>query len=69
MIPTGVFLTSYAGGANDLPASIFNDILKSIENQEITVPIAKVYHGLGEVVQAQTNLESGKYIGKHVVVL
>ncbi|WP_374989515.1 zinc-binding dehydrogenase (plasmid) [Priestia megaterium] len=69
MIPTGVFLTSYAGGSNDLPASIFNDILKSIENREITVPIAKVYHGLGEVVQAQINLESGKYIGKHVVVL
>ncbi|MFP7479435.1 zinc-binding dehydrogenase [Terribacillus saccharophilus] len=69
MIPTGVFLTSYAGGARDLPSSIFNDILKSIENKEITVPIAKVYHGFGEVAQAQTNLESGKYIGKHVIIL
>jgi NADPH:quinone reductase-like Zn-dependent oxidoreductase len=51
MIPTGVFLTSYAGEANDLPASVFNDVLKSVESQEIAVPIAKVYHGLEEVSQ------------------
>jgi len=69
MIPTGVYLTSYGGGAKDLPASVFNAILKGIENEEITVPIAKVYHGLEEVSQAHKNLEANEYTGKHVVVL
>lgn len=69
MIPTGTFLTSYSGGAKDLPAAVINNILKKIEKKEITVPIAKIYHGLENVGQAQDNLESGKYIGKHVVVL
>lgn len=69
MIPTGVFLTSYAGEAKDLPAKYFNHVLKLVEEGKLTVPIAKVYHGLGEVGQAQANLESGKFSGKHVVVL
>ncbi|MGQ5708876.1 zinc-binding dehydrogenase [Lactobacillus sp. PSON] len=69
MIPTGIFLTSYAGEATDLPAKIFNDILRKIAKNEIKVPIAKVYDGLSQVGQAQLNLESGKYLGKHVVVL
>ncbi len=69
MIPTGVFLTSYAGEAKDLPAKYFSHVLKLIEEGKLTVPIAKVYHGLDEVGQAQANLESGKFSGKHVVVL
>ena len=69
MIPTGVFLTSYAGEAKDLPAKYFNQILQLIEEHKLTVPIAKVYHGLTEVGEAQANLESGKFSGKHVVVL
>ena len=69
MIPSGVFLTSYAGEANDLPATAFNEILAEIAKQDFQVPIAKVYHGLAEVGQAQANLESGKFLGKHVVVL
>jgi NADPH2:quinone reductase len=69
MIPTGVFLTSYAGEAKDLPAKYFSHVLKLVEEGKLTVPIAKVYHGLDEVGQAQANLESGKFSGKHVVVL
>lgn len=65
MIPTGVYLTSYAGEAKDLPAEYFSHVLNMIEE----VPIAKVYNGLGEVGKAQANLESGKFSGKHVVVL
>ncbi|HJE26888.1 zinc-binding dehydrogenase [Limosilactobacillus pontis] len=65
MIPTRVYLTSYAGEAKDLPAEYFSHVLNMIEE----VPIAKVYNGLGEVGQAQANLESGKFSGKHVVVL
>lgn len=69
MIPSGRFLTSYAGEASDLPAEEFNKILNAIAQQKIKVPIAKVYHGLEEVGKAQANLESGKFLGKHVVVL
>lgn len=69
MIPTGVFLTSYAGEAKDLPTKYFNQILQLIADKKLTVPIAQVYHGLGEVGKAQANLESGKFSGKHVVVL
>ena len=69
MIPTGVYLTSYAGESKDLPTKYFNHVLKLIENHQLTIPIAKVYHGLAEVGQAQANLESGKFSGKHVVVL
>lgn len=69
MIPSGVFLTSYAGEAKDLPVKYFEQILKLIEEQKLTVPIAKVYHGLDEVGKAQANLESGNFSGKHVVVL
>ncbi len=42
---------------------------EKIEAKQIQVPIAKVYHGLASVGEAQTNLESGQFIGKHVVVL
>ncbi|GAT18407.1 quinone oxidoreductase [Secundilactobacillus silagincola] len=69
MIPAGKFFTSYAGEAIDLSADVFNQVLKKVEAKQIQVPIAKVYHGLASVGEAQTNLESGQFIGKHVVVL
>lgn len=69
MIPTGVYLTSYAGEASDLPADVFDSVLKKIEIHEISVPIAKAYHGLEEASLAQSDLESGKASGKRVVVL
>lgn len=69
MIPTGVYLTSYAGEAKDLTADVFAKVLQLVEKKQLPVPIAKVYHGLEEVGEAQANLESDKYSGKHVVVL
>ncbi|WP_056988904.1 zinc-binding dehydrogenase [Lacticaseibacillus camelliae] len=69
MIPSGKFLTSYAGEAQDLPAKIFNQVLAEAKAGKLSVPIAKVYHGLSEVGEAQANLESGHFVGKHVVVL
>ncbi|SFC05330.1 NADPH:quinone reductase [Streptococcus gallolyticus] len=68
-IPVGKFFTSYTGGVSDLPSPVLNDILQKIEKGELKLPIAKVYQGLAEVGQAHTNLESGDYLGKHVVVL
>ncbi len=69
MIPAGKLLTSYAGQAKDLPAKIFDQVLAEVANKELTVPIAKVYHGLDQVGAAQTNVESGHFLGRHVVVL
>ena len=69
MIPSGVRLTSYAGEAADLPADVFAHQLQAIAERRLKVPVAKVYHGLEQVRDAQADLESGTTPGKHVVVL
>ena len=69
MIPSGVRLTSYAGEAADLPADVFADQLQAIAEGRLKVPVAKVYHGLEQVRDAQADVESGTTPGKHVVVL
>ncbi|WP_030438279.1 alcohol dehydrogenase catalytic domain-containing protein [Actinoplanes subtropicus] len=69
MIPFGVRLTSYGGQAADLPADVFAHQLRAIAAGRLTVAVAKVYHGLEEVRDAQAGLESGTTPGKHVVVL
>jgi NADPH:quinone reductase len=69
MIPSGVRLTSYAGEASDLPANVFARQLKAIAEGRLKAPVAKVYHGLERVRDAQTDLEAGATPGKHVVVL
>jgi NADPH:quinone reductase len=69
MIPFGVRLTSYGGQAADLPADVFAHQLQAIAAGRLKVPIAKVYHGLEQVRDAQADLESGTTPGKHVVVL
>ncbi|MFE9812516.1 zinc-binding dehydrogenase [Streptomyces sp. NPDC005548] len=69
MIPSGVRLTSYAGEAGDLPADVFAHQLQAIAEGRLKVPVAKVYHGLGQVGDAQADVESGTTAGKHVVVL
>jgi NADPH:quinone reductase-like Zn-dependent oxidoreductase len=69
MIPNGVRLTSYGGQATDLPAHVFAHQLQAIAAGRLTVPIAKIYHGLEQVHDAQADLESGTTPGKHVVVL
>lgn len=68
-IPTGVHLTSYAGGADDLPADALGHYLRSIEAGTLPVVVAGVYDGLEEVGKAQVDLESGLRPGKRVVVL
>nr|WSS66258.1 zinc-binding dehydrogenase [Streptomyces sp. NBC_01177] len=69
MIPSGVRLTSYAGEATDLPADVFAHQLQAIAEGRLKVPVAKVFHGLDQVRDAQADLESGTTPGKHVVVL
>ncbi|MFB6845280.1 alcohol dehydrogenase catalytic domain-containing protein [Streptomyces sp. NPDC056373] len=69
MIPGGVRLTSYDGAATDLPADVLAHQLQAIAEGRLNVPVAKVYHGLEQVRDAQADLESGTTPGKHVVVL
>ncbi|WP_338217542.1 zinc-binding dehydrogenase [Lacticaseibacillus salsurivasis] len=69
MIPSGKFLTSYAGEATDLSAATLAKVLNAVAAGTFKVPIAQTYHGLAAAGEAQTNLESGQFIGKHVVVL
>lgn len=68
-IPSGVRLTSYSGTADDLPAGVFDQQLNAVASGRLKVAIAKVYHGLDQVREAQSDLESGTRPGKHVVVL
>lgn len=68
-IPFGVRLTSYGGGATDLPAKVFNQQLQAIAAGRLKPLIAKVYHGLEQVGDAQAGLEAATTPGKHVVVL
>ncbi|OBJ83325.1 NADPH:quinone reductase [Mycobacterium sp. 1245852.3] len=68
-IPNGVRLTAYGGAATDLPAEAFQRQLQAIADHRLKIIIAKTYHGLESVREAQTHLESGTTPGKHVVVL
>ncbi|MEU3497563.1 zinc-binding dehydrogenase [Kitasatospora cineracea] len=69
MIPFGVRLTSYGGEAGDLPAPVFQQQLQAVAEGRLKAPVAKVYHGLEQVQDAQADLEDGTTPGKHVVVL
>ncbi|GGQ35716.1 alcohol dehydrogenase catalytic domain-containing protein [Streptosporangium pseudovulgare] len=69
LIPGGVRLTSYAGQAADLPADVFARQLRALAEGRLMAPVAKVYHGLEQVRDAQAGVESGAMAGKHVVVL
>ncbi|WP_370467156.1 zinc-binding dehydrogenase [Streptomyces sp. 5-10] len=69
MIPGGVRLTSYGGQATDLPSDVFARQLQALADGRLTAPVAKVYHGLEQVRDAQADVESATIPGKHVVVL
>lgn len=68
-IPTGVRLTSYAGGAKDLPPDVLDRYLQLIDAGRLRIVIARVYQGLDEVAEAQRDLESGHGTGKRVVIV
>ena len=69
VIPSGVRLTVYDGGATDLPPAVFDHQLRAIAEGRLKPAVAKVYHGLDQVPQAHIDLEAGDTPGKHVVVL
>ncbi len=65
-IPRGVRLTSYTGGAADLPRNVLQEFLQAVSGGTATVPIGKVYT-LDDIVQAHTDMEIGRTSGKLVV--
>ncbi|MFF3736763.1 alcohol dehydrogenase catalytic domain-containing protein [Streptomyces sp. NPDC002566] len=69
MVPSGVRLSSYAGGATDLPPEVFQRQLQAIAEGRLKVRVAKTYRGLEQVRDAQADVESGTTPGKHVVLL
>ncbi|WP_431030812.1 zinc-binding dehydrogenase [Plantibacter sp. RU18] len=68
-IPTGVRLTSYAGGATDLPADALRRYLTAIEAGTLHTVIAGTFAGLDKVADAHRSLESRPQPGKFVVVI
>jgi NADPH:quinone reductase-like Zn-dependent oxidoreductase len=66
-IPRGVRLTSYAGGAHDLPPAVLQTMLDDIASGVMTVPIDHVYP-FDEIVRAHQALEDNTAAGKLVVV-
>jgi NADPH2:quinone reductase len=65
-IPRGVRLTSYGGGAEDLPPSVLQDYLDAVAHGDAVVPIGGIYQ-LDEIVEAHTAMEAGTASGKLVV--
>lgn len=65
-IPRGVRLTSYTGGAADLPGSVLQEFLQAVSDDTATVPIGKVY-ALDDIVQAHADMEESRASGKLVV--
>jgi NADPH:quinone reductase-like Zn-dependent oxidoreductase len=65
-IPRGVRLTSYTGGAPDLPGGVLQEFLQAVSDGTAMVPIGKVYT-LDDIVQAHTDMEESRVSGKLVV--
>jgi NADPH2:quinone reductase len=66
-IPRGVRLTSYAGGASDLPPVLLQSVLDDIAAGVMPVPIDRVYR-LDQIALAHRALEDSTTAGKLVVV-
>jgi NADPH:quinone reductase-like Zn-dependent oxidoreductase len=65
-IPRGVRLTSYTGGAPDLPGGVLQEFLQAVSDGTAMVPIGKVYT-LDDIVRAHTDMEESRVSGKLVV--
>lgn len=66
-IPRGVRLTSYAGGAADLPPNVLQGFLDDVAAGRFSVPVDSVYE-LEQIQQAHQRMEDGGATGKMVVL-
>jgi NADPH:quinone reductase len=66
-IPRGVRLTSYSGGAADLPPAVLQGFIDAVAEDAAVVPIGAVHH-IDQIVEAHTAMEEGRVAGKIVVL-
>ncbi len=65
-IPTGVFLTSYSGGSDDLTAAALQEFLDDVAAKRISIATDRVF-AFDDIVEAHRYMEAGKAVGKLVV--
>lgn len=65
-IPSGVYLTSYAGGNNDLPPELLQQFIDQVEDGRLKLQIDKVFN-LDQIVEAHAYMEGNRASGKLVV--
>ena len=66
-IPSGVYLTSYAGENSNLPPNLLQEFIDQVQDKSLDVKIDKVFK-LEEIVEAHQYMESNKAFGKLVVL-
>jgi NADPH2:quinone reductase len=66
-LPPGVRLTSYAGGAPDLPVEVLQRFLDDVAAGRCRVPVARTYR-LDDIQQAHRDMETNAVAGKLVVI-
>jgi len=67
-IPTGVFLTSYAGGPNEFMATPLRELMQQMKAGTLHIPVGKTFK-LEQIVQAHELMESNEAGGKLVVLM
>ncbi len=65
-IPSGVYLTSYAGENSNLPPNLLQGFIDQVESGRLKLQIDKVFQ-FDQIVEAHTYMESNKASGKLVV--
>ena len=66
-IPSGVRLTAYGGGADDLPQHVLQEFLDSVASGSAVVPLDKVFE-FEQLPEAHERMAAGKASGKMVVM-
>jgi NADPH2:quinone reductase len=66
-IPSGVYLTSYAGGNNNLPPELLQEFIDQVEKGQLELKIDSVFN-IDQIVEAHAYMEGNKASGKLVVV-
>jgi NADPH2:quinone reductase len=66
-IPRGVRLTSYSGGAADLPPAVLQGFIDAVSEHAAVVPIGAVYP-IDQIAAAHTDMEEGRVAGKIVML-
>jgi NADPH:quinone reductase-like Zn-dependent oxidoreductase len=66
-IPSAVYLTSYAGEANDFMRMPFDDLAEQVAAGTLKIQVGRVFH-LDDIVEAHRYMEENKAGGKIVIL-